>query len=525
VPFDYDFLVIGSGFGGSVAGLRLAEKGYRVAILERGKRYRDQDFADRNWQLTKWLWQPRLGCTGIQELTFLKNALVLSGSGVGGGSLGYCAVLLEPPRPFFVDPQWAGLVADWQETLQPFYHVARKMLGVTVNPKLWPGDELLREYAREIGRETYFKPTEVGIWFGDPEMETPDPFFGGRGPARRGCDHGGHCMVGCKAGGKNSLDRNYLYLAEALGVRIFPETKVMDIEPLHQGGYRLTSIKSTALFSAGQTWSAAGIVLAAGTLGSNRLLMQCKQKGRLPRLSDHLGKAARTNSEILLGITSDHKQDRYCDGIAITSSLFVDDVTHIEPVRYPEGSDAMFCLGALLTDGGPGWPRPLKYLLNILRRPLAFLKTLNPSGWARRSMILLVMQTLDNKIEFMFKRRWYLPWTRKLSSRSRGSTAPTFLPAANQAGKAIAGKMPGIAKNSITEILFNMPLTAHIMGGCVIGHDADHGVVDRHCRVFGYDNFYIVDGSVLPANLGVNPSLTITALAEYAMSHVPEKQG
>jgi cholesterol oxidase len=329
-------------------------------------------------------------------------------------------------------------------------------------------------------------------------------------------------MVGCKAGGKNSLDRNYLYLAEQLGVHIFPDTQATRIEPLPNGGYTIHSRSARTAFSKRKKWTAKGVVVAAGALGSNQLLMHCRKTGSLPKLSNRLGKTARTNSEILLGVTSDVKSDRYCDGIAITSSLFVDDTTHVEPVRYPAGSDAMFILGTLLTDGGSFLPRPLKYLHNILRHPLLFLKTLNPKGWAQRSIILLVMQTLDNRIEFVWKRRWLLPWLFKLGSRIHGRTAPTYIPAANAAGRGLARRMPGLAKNSITEVLFNIPITAHIMGGCAIGKDAEHGVVDHHCRVFGYDNLYVVDGSALPANLGVNPSLTITALAEYAMSQIPQ---
>jgi cholesterol oxidase len=521
MTFDYDYIIIGSGFGGSVAALRLAEKGYRVAVLERGRRFRDGEFPQTNWEVWNWLWQPKFGCTGIQELTLLKNTLVLSGAGVGGGSLVYCAVLLEPPEPFFRDPQWAGLAADWRETLRPHFQTARRMLGVTPNPRLWKSDELLREYAREIGREAHFKPTEVGIYFGDPDCETPDPYFGGKGPARRGCDQAGRCMVGCNAGGKNSLDRNYLHLAESLGAEIHPFTLVTRVEPLEGGGYRIVSRPAHRRFGRAKSWLARGVVVAAGALGTNRLLLECKRKGYLPRLSDQLGLTARTNSEILLGVTADNPGDRYCDGIAITSSLFVDEKTHVEPVRYPEGSNAMFILGTLLTDGGGRLPRPLKYLFNILCHPLQFLRTLNPRGWAKRSVILLVMQTEDNKMAFRLKRRWLTPWRFRLGSSVDGRAIPSYLPAANAAGRALARKMPGQAKNAITEVLLNTPLTAHIMGGCVIGADRDSGVIDKKCQAFGYENMYIVDGAALPANLGVNPSLTITALAEYAMSHIP----
>ncbi len=519
---EFDFIIIGSGFGGSVAALRLAEKGYTVAVLERGKRFRDQDYAKTNWQLWKWLWAPHLFCSGIQELTFLPNCLVLSGAGVGGGSLGYCAVLLEPPEPFFRDPQWAELQPDWRQTLAPFYQLARQMLGVTVNPKFYPSDELLRSYAEEIGRSHWFKPTEVGIFFGDPEREHPDPYFGGRGPARRGCDFKGRCMVGCSAGGKNSLDRNYLYLAEQLGARILPQTLVTDIQET-DGGYAITACSSLYPWGAVRKYTCKGVVIAAGALGTNRLLLHCQRKGSLSRLSPQLGKTVRTNSEILLGISARDKNARYCDGIAITSSLFIDDHTHIEPVRYPEGSDVMFWLSGLLTDGFSRWQRPLKFLANCLRHPLEFLKGFYPFGWARKTIILLVMQTFDNRMEFILKRRWLMPWKKRLSSKRHGSTIPTYIPAANQAARALAQKINGVPKNAITEVLFNMPLTAHILGGCVIGNDAQLGVVDKYCRVFGYENMYIVDGSVIPANLGVNPSLTITAIAEYAMSHIPPK--
>ncbi len=397
------------------------------------------------------------------------------------------------------------------------------MLGVTPNPKTWRSDELLRAYAGEIGRTEHFRPTEVGIYFGDPDAETPDPYFDGEGPPRRGCDHSGRCMVGCRTGGKNSLDRNYLYLAEKRGAAIIAETAVTLIEEEAEGGYRLTLKPSRGWYRPSRKISATGVILAAGALGSNRLLMHCKHTGTLSRLSGQLGQTVRTNSEILLGVQSRNGDHRFCDGIAITSSLFVDDHTHIEPVRYPEGSDAMFWLSGLLTDGGSRWSRPLRFLGQCLRHPVEALKNLYPFGWARRTMILLVMQTFDNKMAFAWKRRWFMPWRRRLGSSAANSTIPTYIPQANTAARAIAQKIGGTAKSAITEVLFNMPLTAHIMGGCVIAPDPDHGVIDAECRVFGYDNLYVVDGAAIPANLGVNPSLTITALAEYAMSHIPAK--
>ncbi len=523
--YDFDYIVIGSGFGGSVSALRLAEKGYSVCVVERGKRWREKDYASSNWQFWKWLWAPKLKCTGIQNLTFLKNVLALSGTGVGGGSLVYCAVLLEPPRRFFDDPQWRDLNPDWQKTLAPFYDTARRMLGVTQNPKLWHSDVLLQDYARDIGRERYFKPTDVGIYFGDAEHEQPDPFFDGDGPPRKGCDFSGRCMVGCRQGGKNSLDRNYLYLAERLGVKIMAETQATSIKPLAGGGYSVSIKSSTSLFNGKtSTLTARGVILAAGALGTNQLLLKCKEKRWLPNLSDLLGKTVRTNSEVLVGAVSKDKKADFSQGISITSSLFVNDHTHIEPVRYPAKSDLMFWLSALMTDGGGRWTRPLKFLLTLFRHPLHFLRSIIPFGWAKRSIILLVMQNHDNRLDVFLKRKWYWPFSKTLASRWETATIPSYIPEANQAARALANKMNGYPSSSITEVLFNMPLSAHILGGCVMGQDEEHGVIDSKCRVFGYENMYIVDGSAVSANLGVNPSLTITALAEYAMSFIPEKE-
>lgn len=525
MAFDYDYIIIGSGFGGSVAALRLAEKGYSVCVIERGKRWSENDYANTNWQFWKWLWAPSIFCTGIQTLVFLKNVLVLGGAGVGGGSLVYAAVLLEPPRPFFDDPQWKELQQDWQKALTPFYQTARRMLGVTTNPKLWKSDELLYEYAREINREHHFQPTEVGIYFGDPSTLNSDPYFGGDGPARKGCDHSGRCMVGCRQGGKNSLDRNYLYLAEKLGARIIPETEVVDIIPLEKGGYRIDSQKSTGIIrTQRRSLTTRGVIVAAGALGTNKLLLRCKQKGSLPKLSDQLGKNVRTNSEVLVGATAHDKNADFSKGIAITSSLFVTDNTHIEPVRYPEKSDLMSFIATLMTDGSGRFSRPLQHFWNCLRHPILFLRTLNPINWAKKSIIFLVMQNLDNRLDLSFERKWYSPFKRRLASHWPSSTIPTFIPEANQTARAIAQKINGYPSSSITEVLLNMPLSAHILGGCIIGKDKDHGVVDSSCKVFNYDNMYIVDGAVIPANLGVNPSLTITAIAEYVMSRIPAKE-
>jgi len=525
VTYDYDYVVIGSGFGGSVAALRLAEKGYSVCVFESGKRYRPEDFPKTNWRLWKWFWMPRLYGTGIQQLTLLRNVLVLTGTGVGGGSLVYCAVLLEPPDSFYKDPQWAELQPDWKKTLAPFYQEAKRMLGVTENPKLWKTDQLLLDYAREIGRENSFQPTRVGIFFGEPGVPVPDPYFGGEGPPRTGCDYRGACMVGCRTGAKNSLDKNYLYFGEKLGVKIVPETTVVRVEAIEEGGYAVVTRKAIGWFTRGRrVTTARGVIFAAGALGTTKLLFESKRTGGLPGISDHLGKLSRTNSQVIVGARSQDRRAKYCEGIAIGSSVYLDEVTHIEAVRYPEGSDAMFWLSTLLTDGGSRIGRPFKHLWNCLTHPLSFLRSRSPFGWAKQTVVLLVMQAVDNRMELVWKRRWWWPFTRALTSKSTDRTVPTYLPAANEAARAIAKRMRGIPQSAVTEVLLNIPLSAHILGGCVIGKDPQHGVVDQYGRVFGYENLYIVDGSIIPANLGVNPSLTITALAEYVMSGIPPKE-
>ncbi|MBM4318477.1 MAG: GMC family oxidoreductase, partial [Deltaproteobacteria bacterium] len=444
MAFDFDYIVVGSGFGGSVAALRLTEKGYSVAVLEAGRRFGPGDFARTNWNLRRWLWAPALGCYGIQRLTLLDDVLILSGAGVGGGSLVYANTLLVPPRPFFEDPQWKELDEDWQKTLEPFFATAKRMLGVARNPRLGRADEALYDYARQLGREQHFQATEVGVFFGEPGVEVPDPYFGGEGPARRGCDQQGHCIVGCRNGGKNSLDRNYLYLAEKKGCRLFPDSTVVDIVPLDGGGYRVVSRRTSGLFvHPRRARTARSVVLAAGTLGTNELLLGARARGRLPRLSPRLGRLVRTNSEVLNGVVARGDDHDYSKGIAITSSLFVDEVTHVEPVRYPAGSDVMALLATLMVDGGGRLPRWLRWIGTALRHPRRFLRTLWPFGWARRAVICLVMQTLDNHIELQLRRRWWWPFRRRLTSTASGGRAPTYIPQGNEAARALALRLDG----------------------------------------------------------------------------------
>ncbi len=522
MAYDYDYLVIGSGFGGSVSALRLAEKGYSVCVLEAGKRFRAEDFPETNWDAKKFLWMPAAFCYGIQRMRFFKDVFVLSGAGVGGGSLVYANTLLEPPDSFYEDPQWNGLDDDWKATLAPHFERAAKMLGVVENTWFGRADDVLKEVAKDFGLQKNWNPSRVGVFFGEPGETVPDPYFDGKGPPRTGCDLKGHCMVGCRNGGKNSLDRNYLHLAEGLGVEIVPESEAILIEPLPEGGYAVTSRRTTGLRHPETTRTAKGVVLAAGVLGTLELLLRCKEMSLLPKISKRLGKVVRTNSEVIAAATARDDSYDYSKGVCITSGLFVDENTHVEVGRYPEGSDAMGLLASLLVGPGGRITRPLKLVLEALKKPGDFLRVLLPFNWARRTVILTVMQTLDNDMDIEFDRPWYWPFGKMLRTRNKtGKPIPTFIPEANETAEAFARRMNGIPRNALSEVLLSTPITAHILGGCAMGVSPEDGVVDKQGRVFGYDEMYAVDGSVVSANLGVNPSLTITALSEYIMSKVP----
>lgn len=525
-PFDYDFLVIGSGFGGSVAALRLAEKGYRVGVLERGRRYRTEDFPKTNWNIRKSLWLPAAKCFGILRLSVFSDVFVLSASGVGGGSLVYANTLYVPPDTFFRAPQWAH-IKDWKAALMPHYRVAQFMLGVTQNRFESEPDHVLREVATELGRgETYVR-TPVGVYFGEPGKPVPDPYFGGAGPDRAGCTYCGGCMVGCRIGAKNTLDKNYLYFAEKLGAQVHAERTVVDVRALEGGGYAVTHERSGAwLLRDRRVTLARGVVLAAGVLGTVKLLLECKLRGSLPRVSDQVGRLVRTNSEAILGVASRRDDVNYSRGIAITSSAHVDEHTHVEVVRYSEGSDALTPLATLLTDGGPGMPRWRRYLQVVREHPGDFVRSLWPFGRAKRGFLVLVMQTLDNSIALRLRSSWRSLWRRTLDTeRGEGTPNPTYIPLANQIARTMGQKLDAVPYSSILEVLFDVPTTAHILGGAVIGTSPEDGVIDARHEVFGHPNLFVCDGSVIPANLGVNPSLTITALAEHAMAQVPLKQG
>jgi len=526
--FDFDWLVVGSGFGGSVSALRLSEKGYSVGVLECGQRFADHEFPSATADLKRYFWNPRLGMKGIFRLTTFKDVSVVSGCGVGGGSLGYANTLYVPPDAFFADRQWADMT-DWSSALAPHYAEAQRMLGVVENPFEDPADQLLRELGEELGVGDTYKRTPVGIFFGaegEAGKTVPDPFFDGEGPERTGCRLCGRCMVGCPHGAKNTLVKNYLYFAEKRGARVMPERTVVDIRPLGAAdgsdGYEVESVRSGAwLRKERRVQRARGVVVSAGPLGTNRLLQLCRTKGSLPRVSARLGELVRTNSESILAVTvPEDYPDDLIKRVAITSSIYPDPHTHIETVTYGDDGDSMHRLNTLLVGDGTRVTRPLKLLAQMLAHPKRFAQVMFPKHWSRRTIIILVMQTLDNAIALRpHKGPLGTFWLKTEQDPER--PMPTFIPVANKAAEWFAERTGGVAQSSITEALFNIPTTAHILGGAVIAPDPERGVVDAHQRVFGYENLLVCDGSAVPANVGVNPSLTITALAEHAMSHVP----
>lgn len=523
---DYDVLVIGSGFGGATAALRLTEKGYRVGVLEAGRRFEDEDLPKTSWDARKFLWAPRIGCYGIQRIHLLKDVTILAGAGVGGGSLNYANTLYEPTDPFFNDPQWAH-ITDWREELSPHYDQARRMLGVTQNPTTTAADEVIREVATEMGVGHTFRLTPVGVYFGAPGdapgTEAADPYFGGAGPARRSCVDCGSCMTGCRHGAKNTLVKNYLHLAERGGAEILPLTTVTGVAPLPRGGYGVDAVRSGRSGRRRKNrrrLTATQVVFAAGTYNTQKLLHQLREDGSLPRISDRLGVLTRTNSESILGAKSARADTDFTRGVAITSSFHPDEHTHIEPVRYGKGSNAMSLLQTALTDGDQGRPRWLSWLGVLAANP-RHLTWFSPRRWSERTIILLVMQTLDNSITVTTRKAMF--GKRKLTSGpGHGEPNPSWIPAGNDAARLVAEKIDGVAGGALGD-LANRPMTAHFLGGAVIGDSPATGVVDPYHRLYGHDGLHVLDGSTVSANLGVNPSLTITAQAERAISLWPNK--
>ena len=521
--FDYDVLVIGSGFGGSVTALRLTEKGYKVGVLEAGRRFADKDLPKTSWRTKDFLWAPRLGCKGIQRIHVLKDIVILAGAGVGGGSLNYGNTLYEPLAPFFDDPQWAH-ISDWRSELAPFYDQAKRMLGVTINPTITPSDDVMKKVADRMGVGDTYHQTPVGVFFGrdgqqEPGVEVDDPFFGGTGPSRTGCIECGACMTGCRHGAKNTLLKNYLYLAEKAGAQVHALTTVTRVSPLARGGYEVQTHR-TGRLGRRKTFTAGQVVFAAGTYGTQRLLHKMKDAGHLPGLSPRLGVLTRTNSESILSARGGGKDIDYSAGVAITSSIHPTPDTHIEPVRYGKGCNAMGMLQTFMTDGGSRTPRWAQFLGFTVRHPLAT-RRLVPRKWSERTVILLVMQSLDNSITVHTKRG--LTGRRKMTSKQgHGAPNPTWIPLANEAAQHTAEEINGIPMGLWGDLV-NVPMTAHFIGGCAIGDSPDTGFIDPYHRVYGHAGLHVVDGSAISANLGVNPSLTITAQAERAMAFWPNK--
>ena len=532
----FDYVIVGSGFGGSVSAMRLMEKGYTVLVLERGKRFTEETYARTTWNIFRYLWLPQLRCFGIMQFSFFRHVLALHGSGVGGGSLGYANVLMVPNDKLFDNPSWRHL-EDWKTILMPHYETACRMLGVTENPRLWPSDTIIKEIANELNTGHSFRPTTVGAFFGDPGQEGklfPDPYFGGEGPDRNACLFCGGCMVGCRHNAKNTLTKNYLYFAEKWGAEIQAEALVTDIRPLApdqpDGARYEIHYKSTTtwLFPKKTVVRTRNVVVSAGALGTMRLLFRCRDITRsLPKISARLGSMVRTNSESLLGVSAREKETDYSKGIAITSIIQADEVTTVEPVRYPSGSSLIRLLSGPLVETDDSIPmRLVKTVLQIFARPADFFITHVLPGWAERTTILLVMQTEDNRIRMRMGRSFFTLWNRNLVSNTQTDEGiPSMLPVGHTVTRRFAQKVNGIPAGSFNESLFKIPITAHILGGIPFGSDEKEGVIDLDCQVFNYPGLYVVDGSIMPGNPGVNPSLTITALAEYAMSRVPPKPG
>ena len=527
---DYDVLIIGSGFGGSVSALRLTEKGYKVGVLEAGRRFADHEFAKTSWRLREFLWAPKLGCYGIQRIHLLRNVMILAGAGVGGGSLNYANTLYVPPAPFFEDGQWSH-ITDWREELMPHYDQAQRMLGVVKNPTMTDADRIMKEVAEEMGVGDTFTPTPVGVFFGvdgkAPGQTVPDPYFGGAGPDRTGCIECGECMTGCRHGAKNTLVKNYLALAEKAGAQVLPMTTVTAVRQAPDGTWQVDTVrtgrwvrKSTA------TFTARNVILAAGTWGTQQLLFAMRDSGTLPAISDRLGVLTRTNSESIVGAGRDRATDDLdlTHGVAITSSIHPTPDTHIEPCRYGKGSNAMGLLQTLMTNGsgpqGTDVPRWRQLVRAAVANPRGALRVLSVRRWSERSVISLVMQHLDNSITTFTTKGLF--GRRMTSKQGHGEPNPTWIPVGNQVTRRIAEKIDGVAAGTWGE-MFNIPLTAHFLGGAAIGDNPENGVIDPYHRVYGYPSMYVVDGAAISANLGVNPSLSITAQAERAAALWPNK--
>ncbi len=546
--YDYDVIVVGSGFGGSVTALRLTEKGYSVGVLEAGRRFTRESLPKNSWDVKNYLWAPALGLYGIQRIHLMDNVMILAGAGVGGGSLNYANTLYVPPAAFFQDRQW-GHITDWQDELKPYYDQARRMLGVRLNPTMTPSDVHLKAAAERMGAGDSFHMAPVGVFFGDGEdadgsvraeagVEVADPYFGGAGPSRRACNECGECMTGCRRGAKNTLNENYLHLAEKSGAVIHPMTTVTELRELEdgdggdgEGGFEVRTVPTDKRKAEPTVLRARRVVVAAGTYGTQSLLHRMRDTGALPRLSAKLGELTRTNSEALVGAQTDRRRYRkkhgadakldFTRGVAITSSIHPNDNTHIEPVRYGKGSNAMGALTTLQVRHNTRLPRVLAHLVTHLLHPSQTLRLLSKRKWSERIIIGLVMQTLDNSLT-TYRKEKGLGKGLLTAKQGHGAPNPLFIPEGAEAARHLAEEINGFPGSNVGEVM-GTPLTAHFLGGCPIGSDAEGGVIDPYHRLYGHPGISVVDGSAVSANLGVNPSLTITAQAERAMSLWPNK--
>ncbi|MCP4447505.1 MAG: GMC family oxidoreductase [Myxococcales bacterium] len=519
----YDWIIIGSGFGGSVSALRLAEKGYRVLVIEKGRRFAKEDFPKTNWDLKKWMWMPAMGLRGIFQMSFMDHVTVLHGVGVGGGSLVYANTLPTPTDHFFLADSWAKL-ADWKSELAPHYKVAKRMLGAAHNPVETEGDRILAEIAKDMGRSDHHHPTEVAVFFGEPGTTVGDPYFGGEGPTRTGCDFCGACMTGCRKGAKNTLDRNYLYLAESKGCEVLAETEVLDVAPVSGGGYQVSTKASFKRST--QRFTADRIVFAGGVMGTVPLLLELASKATsLPRLSRQLGKMVRTNSESLIAVVAPKSTKNFSKGVAITSILHTDEHSHVEPVRYGKGS------GFFRTMAVPHEPLPTlagrlaATARDFVKTPMKWASIYGARDFATKSQVLLYMRTLEGTLSLKLGRSALTGFRKALvTTLDDPKEAPAaFIEEASDIARRFAEKMQGTPVSIVTETLLGTPSTAHILGGCTMGENAVEGVIDAKHQVFGYEGLYVIDGSAMSANPGVNPSLTITAMAERAMSFIEPK--
>lgn len=526
MQYDYDYIIVGSGFGGSVSAMRLTEKGYRVLVIEKGRRWKPEAFPETNWNLRRWLWLPMFRFRGIFKMTIMRHVGILSGVGVGGGSLMYANTLPRPRETFFKSGSWSGLT-DWKKEMEPHYKEAERMLGSVENPGLYDSDEALRAVAGKFGKSDSFEPTRVAVFFGEPEQEVPDPYFDGKGPRRTGCNFCGSCMTGCRYNAKNTLDKNYLYLAERGGAEVLAEKKVVRIQPIKsqedtfvkagEGGYRVTMKDSTGLLKRRKVLTAKGVILSGGVLGTVRMLLNMKRRN-LPGLSDQVGAQIRTNNESLALVHSRKKEKDFSKGVAIGSIFPPDEDTHLEPVRYGSGSGFWKLLGVPMTYGKTMVGRILKLIWRFITHPRSWLRIYFSKDFAKESVILLFMQHLDSTLRL---KRGLLNMRTVLST---GPAPSAFMPLARELADSTSEEVDGTPFVMVSEAILGTPLTAHILGGCVIGENAFKGVIDQDHQVFGYQNLYVCDGSAISANPGVNPALTITAMTERAMSRIPEKK-